>query len=414
VVLDLNGDGVHFLPTDAGVHYDYGNGSVGTAWASPEDGILVRDANHNGAVDNASEFVFGHDGVTDLQALAGFDSNHDGQLSSADADFGSFAVWQDGNSNGQVDPGELSSLTARGIASVSLSTDGVSYTAANGEVDVVGTGSFARTDGSIGSLADAIFQTGSRDSSESLRSSSALGTNAALIAALAAAGLEAQDRAVAGHAFAHEAGSSQDSAPLHTAAFAPIAEEAGASIASSHLAQPEMQSHAMDATPRGGSHFHDMVQQMQGVSHGEGRELSGATELLHGSEVPAHGGAQHATAVTAAGIAMPSAAQLAAAAGAHADGAKAAAADGAQHNAVVGKVLADSLHGGEGHGPNIDALLAAHTGHSGAPDLIEALASHGAGGVPYGHSGGSSAIAMAHSMFSMAMMHHDAAPPAHG
>lgn len=166
----------------------------------------------------------------------------------------------------------------------------------------------------------------------------------------------------------------------------------------------------MEAASQGGSHFHDMAQQLQSVSHGDARQLPAAAELLRGSDGPAHGPAAHANAVTAAGIAMPSAQQLAAA---HADGAKAGSANGVQHNEVVGKVLADSLHGGEGHGPNIDALLAAHGGHSGAPDVIEALASHGAGGVPYGHSGGSSAIAMAHSMFSMAM-HHDAAPPAHG
>ena len=71
VVLDLNGDGVHFLGTDAGVHYDYGNGSVATAWAAPDDGILVRDANHNGTVDNASEFVFGSGSVTDLAGARG-------------------------------------------------------------------------------------------------------------------------------------------------------------------------------------------------------------------------------------------------------------------------------------------------------------------------------------------------------
>jgi hypothetical protein len=62
VVLDLDGDGVEFLGHSAGVHYDYGAGLVSTAWAGADDGILVRDANHNGTVDNASEFVFGGNG----------------------------------------------------------------------------------------------------------------------------------------------------------------------------------------------------------------------------------------------------------------------------------------------------------------------------------------------------------------
>src|SRR5205085_7242333 len=101
VVLDLNGDGVHFLSGDAGVTYNYGHGEVATAWVGPHDGILVNDADHDGKV-SASEFVFGSNGVSDLQGLNAYDSNHDGQLSSSDAGFANFDVWQDANSNGKV------------------------------------------------------------------------------------------------------------------------------------------------------------------------------------------------------------------------------------------------------------------------------------------------------------------------
>jgi hypothetical protein len=105
VVLDLNGDGVQFLAADAGVRFDYNGDGVkeATAWAGPTDGILVHDANGNGTVDGASEFVFGANGATDLQGLAAvygaaFDAN--------EADFAQFGVWQDANSNGSVDAGE--------------------------------------------------------------------------------------------------------------------------------------------------------------------------------------------------------------------------------------------------------------------------------------------------------------------
>src|SRR4029453_16788935 len=96
--------------------YDYnGDGSKeATARAGPDDGILVRDANGNGTVDNASEFVFGHDGLTDLQALA---SQYGATLDANDADFGKFGVWQDANSNGAVDAREYNSLTAPGTPS---------------------------------------------------------------------------------------------------------------------------------------------------------------------------------------------------------------------------------------------------------------------------------------------------------
>src|SRR5439155_17178633 len=75
VVLDLNGDGLHFLSQAAGVSFDYnGDGqALSTAWASPQDGILVFDANGDGKADNGSEIVFSGyvaGATTDLQGLA--------------------------------------------------------------------------------------------------------------------------------------------------------------------------------------------------------------------------------------------------------------------------------------------------------------------------------------------------------
>ena len=72
VVLDMDGDSqVSFVDLSAGVAYDYNGDGVAeaTAWVGSGDGILVRDANGDGTVDDASEFVFGGDGVTDMEAL---------------------------------------------------------------------------------------------------------------------------------------------------------------------------------------------------------------------------------------------------------------------------------------------------------------------------------------------------------
>ena len=87
---------------------------------------------------------------TDLQALAAQMAPR--RSMPVDADFGKFAVWQDANSNGVVDAGELQSLTARGITSISLSSDGIAYSAAGGDVQVAGTGTYTNADGSTGSL----------------------------------------------------------------------------------------------------------------------------------------------------------------------------------------------------------------------------------------------------------------------
>ena len=193
IVLDLDGDGVEFLSQSAGVAYDYGNGLVATAWAGADDGILVRDANGNGLVDDASEFVFGGNGQTDMEALH---AQYGDQLDASDADFVMFAVWNDANSNGIADDGELSSLAEAGIASIGLVSDGIAYTAANGDVAVAGSSSFTRTDGSTGTAADAVFRTGSRVAVEADRVA-ANSNNVVLAAAVAAAGLAASAPAAA-------------------------------------------------------------------------------------------------------------------------------------------------------------------------------------------------------------------------
>lgn len=162
VVLDLDGDGVEFLSTAAGVAFDYnGDGTrESTAWVGKDDGLLALDANGNGGIDNANEIVFGGDGQTDLEGLAAnYDSNKDGVLDASDADFAKFGVWQDANSNGVTDAGEFQSLSDAGIASINLVSDGVEYAAADGDVTVHGTSSFTKTDGTTGEVADASFAT---------------------------------------------------------------------------------------------------------------------------------------------------------------------------------------------------------------------------------------------------------------
>jgi hypothetical protein len=112
---------------------------------------------------------------------------------------------------------------------------------------------------------------------------------------------------------------------------------------------------------------------------------------------------------------MPSAQQLAAAAAAHAPAQpQTSVAPDAQHNQVVSKVLADALHGGEGHGPNIDHLVESLSGHhGGGSSAIAALASHGGAHVSMGDMGFQMAFGSPHAI-PMEEAMHVAAPPAHG
>ncbi|HKX92808.1 MAG TPA: DUF5801 repeats-in-toxin domain-containing protein [Sphingomicrobium sp.] len=390
VVLDLNGDGVHFLGADAGVTYDYGHGAVATAWASPQDGILVNDANHDGNV-SASEFVFGSDGVSDLQALA---AKYGSSLDANDADFGNFAVWQDANSDGMVDGGELQSLGALGISSISLSSDGIRYSAADGDVTVVGTGSYTRTDGSTGSLADAEFLTGAaRPASNS---------NAILMGALAAAGLAAESAAVAStHASLAATTALTSVVPMHSQTLAPVALDAVSGFHGADLIGASQGFGLGEAAA-----FHAPTEQIaaRGLTGlaGEAHQQAESVVFAQGTQTPTHDGGGALASIMGAVVAMPSAHQLA--------GLASGGVAGAQHNQVVSQVLADALHGG--NVGSIESMLSALPSQGGGHSVLEALASHGGAGVSNGDSSVLAGFAAAHAGLSIEsmMVHFDAAP----
>jgi len=241
------------------------------------------------------------------------------------------------------------------------------------------------------------------------------GNTAATLAAVAAVGLtSAHEAAAETHHVA--AGSQQLHAnPIMSPQMLPdthftvreaahdLGGQSGHAVADSHvMATTHLSSGAISANGHG----------LAGQNHG-GHQAP--TQLLAGTEghVMSHGPVP----VTSAGIAIPSAQQLAAHMGHGADkGAVdglANSASGAQSNAVVGKVLADSLAGGHGHGPNIDVLLSHAAGHDhgNAKDALAALASHDTSGVSNGHSGVFAGFHNAPIMEHMAMQHD--AMPAH-
>ncbi|MEL7046358.1 MAG: hypothetical protein AAGL66_15280, partial [Pseudomonadota bacterium] len=165
VALDLDGDGVSYLSRAASVVFtDQSDGTaVNTAWVVPEDGLLVIDANQSGSIDELREFVFtewSEQAATDLEAIAEvFDSDASGVLDAGDEAWNQFGVWQDANSNGVTDEGELRSLGELGVESIALSySDGsVPGTAADGDVVIHGQTEVTWNDGSITTAEDASF-----------------------------------------------------------------------------------------------------------------------------------------------------------------------------------------------------------------------------------------------------------------
>lgn len=160
LVLDLNGDGVKLTGyTENAVLFDIDNDGAleETGWVSAEDGLLVRDLNNNGKIDNISEIFSeyyggraGRDGESGekhfrngFEALRSLDSNHDGLFNERDSGFAQVRVWKDKNQNGITDSEELFDLKSLGITEINLA-----YKEKGGEYyqqnELLAEGSFSR------------------------------------------------------------------------------------------------------------------------------------------------------------------------------------------------------------------------------------------------------------------------------
>jgi hypothetical protein len=154
IVLDLNGNGISTLAMANGVQFDLlaSGKPVQTGWVAPSDGLLVRDLNADGAINNGTE-LFGNATVLSdgskasdgYQALAELDSNHDGVISNADTVYSQLGVWIDADTDGFSDAGELRSLADLGITEIAVTAQ-VTTTQDNG--NTIGlTSSYQTADG---------------------------------------------------------------------------------------------------------------------------------------------------------------------------------------------------------------------------------------------------------------------------
>jgi hypothetical protein len=103
VEFDMNGDGFADL----------------TEWIGPNDGLLLT--NYTGGTEVDAHQLFGDaDGFREgYEKLSALDSNKDGVL--AGDELKSLSVWQDKNSNGQADTGEVRSVSELGITEIRTS-----------------------------------------------------------------------------------------------------------------------------------------------------------------------------------------------------------------------------------------------------------------------------------------------------
>jgi Ca2+-binding RTX toxin-like protein len=163
IVLDLDGDGIEFVDSaGSNVRFDWNGDGIAdrTGWIGSGEALLVLDRNADGLLSGANEMSFLNDkpgAKSDLDGLSAFDSNGDGLLSDADLSWAAFKVWRDVDVDGQVDAGELVTLSEAGVASIGLAGAATSRQWEWGENIIVNHGSFTRTDGTSAELADVAF-----------------------------------------------------------------------------------------------------------------------------------------------------------------------------------------------------------------------------------------------------------------
>ncbi|MES2159525.1 MAG: SdrD B-like domain-containing protein, partial [Pseudomonadota bacterium] len=134
IAIDLNGDGIHTIARGAmqGSFDLLGTGkAIQSGWLSASDGFLAIDSNGNGKIDSINELFGGASKGSGFAKLASYDSNHDGMVDAKDAQFASLLVWQDKNSDGKTDAGELMSLRDAGVASLKVAYTELPFVDAN-------------------------------------------------------------------------------------------------------------------------------------------------------------------------------------------------------------------------------------------------------------------------------------------
>ncbi len=170
IVIDLDGDGVETV--GIGAHYfDHNKDGLQeqTAWVGADDGLLVRDLNGDGQINNGGE-LFGSntlaaDGsaaANGFRALASFDDNGDGKIDAADKVFADLRIWRDANGDGVTDDGELLTLAQAGIKAINTAYTDTNSVDANGNTSGQ-TGSVIRNDGSSAAAVDVWFKTNNQN-----------------------------------------------------------------------------------------------------------------------------------------------------------------------------------------------------------------------------------------------------------
>ena len=165
IILDLNNNGIETTGVKQGAYFDHGGDgfSEQTAWIGNGDGLLVRDINNNGRIENGKE-LFGNEtllpngnkAANGFDALKALDSNGDNQINANDEVFTSLKIWKDANGDGISQSTELFALDAAGIVAIATNYSMSEFIDAQGNAHQQ-IGIYTRADGTQAAAEDVWF-----------------------------------------------------------------------------------------------------------------------------------------------------------------------------------------------------------------------------------------------------------------
>jgi len=171
LVLDLNHDGVTSLDLYATpAYFDMEKDGIRekTGWIQSTDALLAFDKNRDGIINDGTE-LFGNNTLLSngtkasngFEALKEYDENKDGVIDSKDNIYNALRLWQDSNSNGVTDAGELHTLKELGVASINLDYLNTSDYEEQNTLNQIS--SFTTTEGETKIINDVWFKTNDMD-----------------------------------------------------------------------------------------------------------------------------------------------------------------------------------------------------------------------------------------------------------
>ncbi|PKN20071.1 MAG: hypothetical protein CVU71_06860, partial [Deltaproteobacteria bacterium HGW-Deltaproteobacteria-6] len=166
LMIDLDGDGIETTAFTDGAYFDHGGNGFAerTGWVSGDDGLLVRDINGDGIINNGGE-LFGDQTLLQngqmatgsFQALADLDSNADGRIDTNDAAFAQLKMWQDWDGDGYSTAEELKTLDALGITALNTGYTSTDISDGLGNTQVQA-GTFEKSDSMTGQMGGFLLQ----------------------------------------------------------------------------------------------------------------------------------------------------------------------------------------------------------------------------------------------------------------